>query len=77
MFDDSGSPRFLDQILGVTRDQGYIEFIVKFKYMRQERLIHGDKLKERVPQHVIAYYQRHVKFGTETKQHYIVDSVLI
>ena len=77
VFDDTGSPRFLDEIIGVTRDQGFIEFIVKYKYMRQERLVHGDNLKERVPQHVISFYERHVKFGTETKQHFIIDSVLI
>ena len=52
VFDNTGSPRFLEEILGVTKQLGFVEFIVRFKYSRQERLIDGKKLKSRVPQMV-------------------------
>jgi len=77
VFDDTGSPRLLEEILGVTADQGFIEFIVKFKYLLQERLVRSDRLKNLVPQKVIAFYEKHIKFSNETHQHYIIDEVLI
>ena len=52
VFDNTGTPRFLQEILGVTKQLGYVEFIVRFKYSRQERLIDGKRLKSRVPQMV-------------------------
>ena len=52
VFDNTGSPRFLEEILGVTKQLGFVEFIVRFKYSRQERLIDGKNLKSRVPQMV-------------------------
>ena len=66
VFDDTGSPRLLEEILGVTADQGFIEFIVKFKYLLQERLVRAERLKNLVPQKVIAFYEKHIKmFGLE------------
>ena len=34
MFDQYGFPRFVEKILGITKDMGYLEFIVKYKYLR-------------------------------------------
>jgi len=77
VFDNTGSPRFLEEILGVTKQLGFVEFIVRFKYSRQERLIDGKNLKSRVPQMVIAYYEQHISFGKEFQQHYIVDGIIV
>ena len=76
VFDNFGAPRFLNQILGVTQDQNFIEFIVSFKYSRQERIIHGDRLKHKVPQMVIAFYEKNINFGTEKLEHYTIDEIL-
>ena len=36
IFDKDGHPRFVEKILGITKDMGTIEFVVKFKYLRNE-----------------------------------------
>ena len=35
IFDKDGHPRFVEKILGITKDMGPIEFVVKFKYLRK------------------------------------------
>ena len=35
IFDKDGHPRFVEKILGITKDMGIIEFVVKFKYLRK------------------------------------------
>ena len=34
MYDQYGVPRFLESILGITKDAENLEFIVKYKYIR-------------------------------------------
>merc|ERR1712131_364930 len=73
-FDQDGHPRFVEKILGITKDMGPIEFVVKFKYLRQERLIEAKILNEHVPHIVISYYEERVTLGSEKIHHYKVDN---
>jgi len=74
IFDKDGNPRFVEKILGITKDMGSIEFVVKFKYLRQERLIEAKILNEQVPHIVISYYEERVILGSEKIHHYKVDN---
>lgn len=74
IFDQSGHPRFVEKILGITNNMGNLEFVVKFKYLRQERLLEARILNEQVPHIVISYYEERVTWGTEKTNHYIVDN---
>jgi len=74
IFDKDGHPRFVEKILGITKDMGIIEFVVKFKYLRQERLIEAKILNEQVPHIVIPYYEERVILGSEKIDHYKVDN---
>lgn len=54
-----------EKILGTTTTRGPLEFLIQWKGQKKQSLVKAVHANERIPQMVIEYYQRNLKFATD------------